>query len=73
MNTRLPNQPFVWLGQAVIASKPPAVETLRFKIPAEPAVHQFDEITIRFPRSRYRASRSARIAVECFFLVPRAR
>jgi hypothetical protein len=71
VNTSLIGHPSQSLGQAPITSKPPAQETLSFKIPPAPTIRQFDELTIRFPRARYRATRSARIAIERFFLVPR--
>jgi len=46
-------------------------QTLSFKIPPASAIQQFDELTIRFPRTSSRVTRSAKIAIERFFLVPR--
>jgi len=73
VNTTEPDHPFQWLGQAPITSKPGQQETLSFKIPSATAIQQFDELTIRFPRARYRATRSARIAIDRFYLIPRAK
>jgi hypothetical protein len=42
-------------------------------MPPASAIHQFDELTIRFHRASYTANRSAKIAIERFFLVPRGR
>jgi hypothetical protein len=54
----------------------PMLETLSFKIPPHPPSHiglqQFDELTIRFQRASYRATKSAKLAIDRFFLVPRA-
>ena len=71
VNTTLVGHPSQSLGAAPIKSKPPSQETLSFEIPPAPAIQQFDELTIRFPRKYYRATRSAKIAIERFFLVPR--
>jgi hypothetical protein len=73
VNTTEADHPWQWLGQQQITSKPGQQETLSFKIPAATAIQQFDELTIRFPRANYRATRSAKIAIDRFFLVPRAR
>jgi hypothetical protein len=73
VNTTLSGGPSESLGRVPITSKPPSQETLRFKIPPAPAIQQFDELTIRFPRAAYRSTRSARVAIDRFFLVPRAR
>lgn len=62
---------FQRLGQASIKSRPVSQETLSFKIAPSSAIQQFDELTIRFVTARYRATRSPRIAIERFFLVPR--
>jgi hypothetical protein len=48
------------------------LETLSFKIPPNPTIQQFDELTVRFHRAPYRATKSAKLAIERFFLVPRA-
>jgi hypothetical protein len=73
VNTTEPDHPWQWLGQNQITSKPGEQETLSFKIPSATAIQQFDELTIRFPRAGYRATRSAKIAIDRFYLVPRAR
>lgn len=62
---------FQRLGQASITSRPVSQETLSFQVPSASAIQQFDELTIRFVTSRYRATRSPRIAIERFYLVPR--
>jgi hypothetical protein len=62
---------FQSLGQVPITSQAGYRETLRFPIPATPRIQQFDELTIRFSAAHYRASRSPKIAIERFFLVPR--
>jgi hypothetical protein len=64
------------LGSAPVTSAPgdpgaPMKETLTFPIPARPAIRQFDEFTIRFPRRKTRMFRSAKIAIERFVLIPR--
>ena len=73
VNTTLSGHPSQSLGKVKIASKPPSQETLSFKIPPAPAIQQFDELTIGFPRAYYRTTRSAKIAIERFYLVPRHR
>lgn len=72
VNTTLAGHPSQSLGGSPIKSKPPSRETLSFKIPPAPAIQQFDELTIRFPRAYYRRTRSAKIAIERFFLIPHA-
>jgi hypothetical protein len=68
---------FHWqsLGALPIVSRAdadnPMLETLSFKIPAYPRIQQFDELTIRFQRASYRATKSAKLAIDRFFLVPR--
>lgn len=59
------------LGKVPVRSTAPAQETLSFKIPESPAIEQFDELAIRFHESPARATRSAKIAIERFLLVPR--
>jgi len=71
VNTTEPDHQWQWLGQDQITSKPGQQETLSYKIPAATAIQQFDELTIRFATARYRATRSPKIAIERFFLVPR--
>lgn len=71
VNTTLAGRPSQTLGQAAVDDR--KVQTLSFRIPPAPMISQFDELTIRFPRANYRATRSARIAIDRFFLVPRGR
>jgi hypothetical protein len=73
VNTTELDHAYQWLGQNQITSKPGQQETLSFKIPSATAIQQFDELTIRFTEARYRATRSPRIAIDRFHLVPRAR
>lgn len=72
VNTAEPSHPAQSLGAMPIQSRPGMVETLNFKIPRSSIIQQFDELTIRFPRARYRATRSPRIAIDRFYLIPRA-
>lgn len=76
VNSREGQQGEVSLGSAPVTSAPgdpqaPTRETLTFPIPANPAIRQFDELTIRFPRQRQRSNRSAKVAIVRFVLVPR--
>jgi hypothetical protein len=53
------------------ASQPaPVSETLEFSFPPSPHLSEFDEIKLVFRRSRGRADKSARIAINGFVLVP---
>jgi hypothetical protein len=75
-NTREGQQGSVSLGSAPVTSAPgdpggPMKETLTFAVPSHPPIQQFDELTIRFPRRRTRISRSAKVAIQRFVLVPR--
>jgi hypothetical protein len=69
VNTTLAGRPQQTLGGAPVSEQ--KMQTLSFRIPPEPMIRQFDELTIRFPRANYRATRSAKVAIERFFLVPR--
>jgi hypothetical protein len=71
VNTTLSGHPQQTLGGAAVSEQ--RFQTLSFKIPPSPMIQQFDELTIRFPRANYRATRSAKVAIERFFLVPRSR
>ena len=71
VNTARPIHPSQSLGQVPITSKPPSQETLSFKIPPTSRIDQFDELTIRFAKANYRATRSPRIAIDRFYLIPR--
>ena len=79
MNTMLAGRPLQSLGMVPVTSRPgfisakqtvPAAETLRFPIPRERALRQFDELVVRFERPAVRAQQSANIAIERFVLVP---
>ncbi|HEV1286136.1 MAG TPA: hypothetical protein VNU44_12515 [Bryobacteraceae bacterium] len=69
VNTTLDGRPSQTLGGAPVNEQ--KVQTLSFKIPPSPMIQQFDELTIRFPRANYRATKSAKVAIERFFLVRR--
>jgi hypothetical protein len=79
VDTRLPRRPHQSLGTAPVNStlrwfsgddRPPAPETLTFRVPAHPAIRQFDEIAIRFELMSPREQWSARIAIDNFRLIP---
>lgn len=74
-NTSLGDFHWQSLGVLPIVSRAdadnPMLETLSFKIPPYPRIQQFDELTIRFQRASYRATKSAKLAIDRFFLVPR--
>lgn len=76
-NTTLPPLHWQSLGVQPVVSRPgggnPMLETLSFKIPTHAAILQFDELTIRFHRAPNRSTRSAKVAIDRFFLVPRGR
>jgi hypothetical protein len=71
VNTTLAGRPSQSLGTVAISDQ--KRETLSFKIPQASRIQQFDELTIRFPRAKYRATRSAKIAIDRFYLIPRNR
>ena len=58
------------LGTAALGSPSPAVQILSFRIPPVTPLRKFDEIKVAFRRSRLRADKSARVAIERFVLVP---
>lgn len=51
----------------------PRAEALVFAFPPSPLLQLFDEITVRFHLGAIRRTRSARVAIERFLLVPRGR
>jgi hypothetical protein len=76
VNSREGQKGEISLGSAPVTSAPgdpgtASKETLTFPIPSHTPIHQFDELTIRFPRQRQRINRSAKIAIKRFVLVPR--
>jgi hypothetical protein len=79
-NTTLPGQPSQSIGILPVNSslhwipdddRPPVTEVLSFRLPADLAIHSFDEATVRFEMQSPRERWSAKIAVEKFRLIPR--
>jgi hypothetical protein len=79
-NTRLPGQPRQSLGILPVIStlrwlpgddRPPVVEVLSFRLPAQTSIQRFDEAIIRFELRSPREQWSAKIAIEKFRLIPR--
>jgi hypothetical protein len=79
-DTSLPRKPSQSLGSIMVKStrpwqlygdRPPVSETLSFDIPAQSAIHHFDEVTIVFRLDPARADFGAKIGIERFVLVPR--
>ncbi len=79
-DTSLPTNPSQSLGSVMVKStrpwqlygdRPPVSETLSFDMPAQSAIHHFDEVTIVFRLDPARANFGAKIAIERFVLVPR--
>lgn len=74
INTSIAEHPSQSLGKADVTSIPrqaPVDQTLNFSIPSDPAIRQFDEVTIRFHLDPLRIDRGAKIAIEKFVLIPR--
>jgi len=80
VNSTLPGKPSQSLGRVMVKSKrtwnidgqqPPTHETLNFAIPANPAIHRFDEVKVVFRLDAFRADDGAKIAIDRFVLVPR--
>ncbi|MGA9978716.1 MAG: hypothetical protein WBQ08_08785 [Candidatus Sulfotelmatobacter sp.] len=78
-NTRLPGQPRQSLGILPVNStlrwfpgddRLPIAEVLSFRLPAQSAIQQFDQATIRFELRSPRERWSAKIAIEKFRLIP---
>lgn len=57
------------LGRSMVGIA--AEQEIEFAIPSAPALRQFDEIQVVFDRDRVNHSRSARIAIDRFVLVPK--
>jgi hypothetical protein len=68
VNTVMSSKPKLSLGRVPITT---ASQTLSFSVPPAPFLQQFDELTLRFHRAPYRATKSAKLAIERFFLIPR--
>jgi hypothetical protein len=80
MNTTLPGRPHQSLGISRVDStmrwfpgdeRPPVTDILSFRIPARPAIQQFDELVVRFLLRSPREQWSARIGIVKFRLIPR--
>jgi hypothetical protein len=73
-NTGLPGQPMQSLGLKRVpgrGSLPTAERTLAFKIPSEARVDSFNEITVLFRMKWTRGSKSAKVGIHQFVLIPR--
>jgi hypothetical protein len=79
-NTRLPGKPSISLGREPVTSshpvkfsidRPPVSEVLNFRIPENPRIRQFNEITVVFQPAPGRALAGAKIAIQQFMLVPK--
>jgi hypothetical protein len=79
-NTRLHGKPHQSLGSLPVNStlswipadnRPPVIEVLRFSVPEQPSIQNFDEITIRFALGSPREEWSAKIGIEKFRLIQR--
>ena len=74
-----PRRRSVVLGSQFVTSRPdlkqdpvrPVQEILDFEIPSTTTLAQFDELEVIYTPERFRADKSAKIAVERFILVPR--
>jgi hypothetical protein len=80
VDTTAPGKPSQSLGRAHIVSnrrwksddrRQPASETLNFLIPANSAIHRFDEVTVLFRLDGFRARAAAKIGIDHFTLIPR--
>ncbi len=80
VNSRLPGRPSQSLGSQRLEStlrwRPrddgqPLAETLTYAVPAESAIHEFDQATVRFQLAAMRADIAAKTAIERFVFVPR--
>jgi hypothetical protein len=72
-NTTLPAAPSMELSAKAGAQSAGGAtqQTLTFIIPAAPAIPQFDEVLVVFHRSPQSSTRSAKVAIQGFTLVPR--
>jgi hypothetical protein len=48
----------------------PRTQVLTFRLPGSPRIRQFDAVAVRFHRPQFRRTRSARISLQSFVLVP---
>jgi hypothetical protein len=77
-NTTQAGKPSISLGQTQVKSRLEAsahdavTEALVFEVPAAASLREFDEAILRFHLARLHATRSARISIERFVLVPRS-
>ena len=79
-NTRLAGKPSISLGREPVTSshpvrfsidRTPVSEVLDFRIPANPKIRQFDQLTVVFKPSPERALGGVKIAIKQFMLVPK--
>ena len=79
INSRLPGSPSQLLGSQRLESMPwqprddgrSFSETLTFAIPAERAIREFDQATVRFKLAALRADTAAKTAIDRFLFVPK--
>ncbi len=73
-DTTLLSKPRQSLGLVPVQSTPAGglatSETLTFPLPAQPRIRHFDAISVRFHRPQFRHTRSSRIAIQAFILIP---
>lgn len=78
-NMTAPGKPSLSLGEEPVASsdpvrfsinRPPVSEVLNFRIPANPKIRQFDQITVVFKPAPERALGGVKIAIQQFMLIP---
>lgn len=58
------------LGTVAVPTRPEAI--LSFPVPANSAIHQFNEVKVVFHRDQLRIDRSARISIQRFILAPKS-
>jgi len=58
------------LGSVDAGPPSPSEQVLNFRMPSNLALPQFDELKVVFHRARFRADKSAKIAIDRFVLVP---
>jgi len=79
INSRLPGSPSQSLGLQPLESMPwrprddgrSFSQTLTFAIPVSPALHEFDQATVRFQLAAMRADTAAKTAIDRFLFVPK--
>jgi hypothetical protein len=67
-------KPSLSLGMLPVESRPtlgvPTPAAITFPLPASPRIQSFDAVSVRFHRPQFRRTRSVRIALESFVLLP---